>query len=364
MNMNSLMILLTLVGICVAWRRNPSYSVRSGLRIVGAVVLSLIGMLLAIVTMIHFSSHFSLLVQVGTMLTVVSVTTVSMIFAVQAAATPREAKLTTAMPPAAAQVQVGRRRIYRWGKVYLSLLVISDLLGHVIPGFSSFPLYVAGLTLAPALIVFPLMYQRAWRQDRTLTALKCRSWTHWQYSPAQWREWIEVRYIRAQALVPPFLLRRDWRKVAKALGVVIACGVVAVRGTWWFKALDVGTLSGMLLVIFMWISWSSSRAPGKLRASLTRAAPEVYIGHDGLYCDGVVTTWLGFGMYLTAATIDDRQPRSVLFSFEKMDSGPYTGTGGIVVQRSVLIPAGADADLARLQRLLADRCPNAKIALM
>jgi hypothetical protein len=86
-------------------------------------------------------------------------------------------------------------------------------------------------------------------------------------------------------------------------------------------------------------------------------------GHDGVYCDGVFTTWLTLDTYLKAASIDERTPRSLLFRFEKVVVNPYAGNQFVPIYQSVLIPAGAEADLARLQHELTTRFPALPIAL-
>jgi hypothetical protein len=123
-----------------------------------------------------------------------------------------------------------------------------------------------------------------------------------------------------------------------------------------------------------WLLWSDIRNRSAKHAGqpahsqktaykLLRVTPEVYFGHDGLFCDGVYTTWLSLNIYFKSSSIDERQPRSLLFRFEKVVSNPYTGNQFIPVYQSVLIPAGAEIDIARLQHELAARCPEAHNAL-
>jgi hypothetical protein len=51
------------------------------------------------------------------------------------------------------------------------------------------------------------------------------------------------------------------------------------------------------------------------------------------------------------------------FRFEKYVPNPYGGNQVIPILQSVLIRAGAESDLARLQHELALRCPKAQIVL-
>jgi hypothetical protein len=118
------------------------------------------------------------------------------------------------------------------------------------------------------------MYRHARIQDRTLTALKCGSWLHWQYSPAQRREWIDVQCARKQAARRSFVLKRDWLRIAPALGLLIAWLLVVAPGSRWLKLLYMGFVFATLIATWILISWIERRAPGKkLRVSRTKAAP-------------------------------------------------------------------------------------------
>ena len=91
------------------------------------------------------------------------------------------------------------------------------------------------------------------------------------------------------------------------------------------------------------------------------------MGRDGLFSDGDFTTWLSMSIYLTSASIDESPPRSLIFRFTKfVGRNPYGlnfSSGYITVDRKVLIPPGAESDVARLQQELATRCPKAQIAI-
>jgi hypothetical protein len=82
-----------------------------------------------------------------------------------------------------------------------------------------------------------------------------------------------------------------------------------------------------------------------------------------LYCNGVYTTWVGISVYLKSASVDQNQPRSLFFVFEKYVPNPYGGSTTMPINQVVPIPAGGDADVARLQQELTARCPKVRIAL-
>ena len=101
-----------------------------------------------------------------------------------------------------------------------------------------------------------------------------------------------------------------------------------------------------------------------MRSLLLKTAPEVYFGQEGLYCDGIFTPWLSSGVYLLAASLDDRAPRSLLLRFEKIVPGA-TGSQPTTADFSIPLPQGDNpsGDLARLQQELSARCPTAIVNL-
>jgi hypothetical protein len=164
--------------------------------------------------------------------------------------------------------------------------------------------------------------------------------------------------------VPPtFIWKRDWKKLAWPFAA-IAIGVMFFSpGPTWAKALYVLIVCGAISALVEWSVRAGRHTPDKLRAKLLASAPEAYFGHDGIFCDSAYTTWLSLNVYLTSASIDERPPRSLLFSFEKVIPGAYSGNSIVAFHQSVLIPPNAEADIARLQRELVARCPKARIAL-
>src|SRR5450631_579397 len=348
--------LLTVVGAWHAWRRNPAYSNRSTLRLVGVTALSIIALILVIVSAVKLTIHRSEAVVMGTMFAVVVIGALGMIFMIQYASTPKSARLTTAVPASATFVHVYRRKVYKLAKFFAVLLALCGVLALLIPGDAKYAALAMGaIALLLALVLLPVMYVTNRNFDRSLTALECNPWVHWQYSPAQWQQWTDVRVERLTATPPTFVIVRDWRKLAVPLAAVAVGVFVFGPGSAPLKALYVLVSCGAILALVMLSVRSDRHSPDKLRVVLRSAAPEVYFGHDGVYCDGVFTTWLTLDNYLKAASIDERAPRSLLFRFEKVVVNPYTGNQFVPIYQSVLIPEGAEADLARLQRELSTR---------
>jgi hypothetical protein len=351
-------------GAWLAWRRNPMYSASSSVRILGVVAVSIAVLVLAVVGAVKFTENRSAPVVFGTMLTVVVLGTFAMIFVIQTVSTPKRARLATELPPSAKIVQVHRRKVYHWAKYLGALIAIFAVLGAVVPGNAKYiALSFGGMALLLAIILLPVAYVNARHFDRSLTALELDPWIHWKYAPAQWNEWVNAQVERMKTKPATFILKRDWHKLAWPF-VIIAGGVIIFSpGSMILRILYVLFCCGAIAGIVVLGAREEKRAPDKMRAVLEQAAPEVYFGHDGIFCDGVFTTWLSLNVYLVSASIDERPPRSLTFSFEKVQPGPYTANQISAMRQSVLLPAAAEADLARLQRELSARCPKARVEL-
>jgi hypothetical protein len=356
--------LFSMVGAWVAWRRNPSYTARSTIRTVLVAALAIAGLIGVIVLAVNFSMNRSAPVAYATMATVIVVGSLAMIFILQAASTPKDAKLATALPASAKILHVHRQKVYHWSKVFAVIIAVCGVLALLIPGDAKYvPLTFGGMALLLAAILLPVLYSTTRTADRSLTALQLNPWVHWRYTPAQWQQWTEVQVGRLKATPPTFIFKRDWHKLAWACGAIAAGVGIFSPGTWLEKGLYVVCVCGAIFALVMLGARSEHRMPEKTAAKLHEIEPEVYFGHDGLYCDGGYLTWLGLSVYLVAASIDKRPPRSLLFDFEKVIPNPYGATVPLKIHQSVLIPEGADADIARLQRELTSRCPKAQIAL-
>jgi hypothetical protein len=328
------------------------------------VAASIAVLVLAIVGAVKFTENRSGAVVIGTMLTVVVLGTFAMIFVIQTVSTPKEARLATALPPTAKIAQVHRLKVYHWAKILGMLVAAFAVLGAVVPGNAKFiALAFGGMTLLLGVILLPVAYINARHFDRSLTAMELDPWVHWQYAPAQWNEWVDAQVARMKTKPPTFILKRDWHKLALPFAIIAGGVIFFSPGPLVFRIGYVLLVCGAIFGLVLYSTGEERRAPEKTHATLLKAAPEVYFGHDGIFCDGVFTTWLSLNVYLVAASIDDRPPRSLLFSFEKVQPSPYTGNQISAVQQSVLLPAGAEGDVSKLQRELGARCPKARVEL-
>jgi hypothetical protein len=355
--------LISATGAWLAWRRNPLYSTRSTLRTVAFAGLAIGAVIALIVATVTLTINRPAAVAMSALGAVIIASTLALIFIIQAVSTPKDARLTTALPASAQMQQLHRRTVYGWAKLFAAVLAALAVLALVVPGDGRYAvLAVGGIGLFLALILLPTLYLNARTLDRSLTALESGPWVHWNYPASQWQSWTDARVERLRSTATNVDLPRIWRTLAVAmLGIVVGVGAFA-PGTW----LEKGAYLAFLAVAFGAVVLVSARAgrtaPARLRVRLGRVAPEAYLGHDGLFCDGTYTPWLGIGEYLSSATIDVRPPRSLVFNFDKAMVSPYSIGRSVPVQFCVPIPAAGDADVARLQQELSARCPKARIA--
>jgi hypothetical protein len=359
----AVMGLVTCVGAWFAWRRHPLYSARSTFRIAGETLLLVAASVFVIAATVHLIEGRSVTVQLGTLLGVIIALTIAMILTITAIATPKSAKLNTQLPPSTVVVSLHRRPVTHWLKIAAAFLALCALL-CLIPGPIRYIVgSVAAIGALLACTMLPVAYIMARKLDRAVTALELRPWIHWHYSEDVWQAWSNARVERLKEESATFVLKRDWRRFAWVWASVIAAALIATPGG---LLVRVSWALGGCVLIFSFTelaAWDVRRAPEKLRARLHNTPPDVYFGQDGLVCDGRFLTWLE-GVYLKAVSIDTREPRSLLFEFEKIMPNPYGPSQVIHLQQSVLIPSNAsNADLSQLKTALVTRCPSARIAL-
>jgi hypothetical protein len=356
--------LMAIAGSWVAWRHHPLYSTRSTLRMLVTLVLLIAAALLVIVGAINMTSGRSEGVQLGVMFGVVVVLALAMIFSIQAATVPKAARLATTLPHSAKVISVFRQSFYKWTKVFFVFMAVCGVFCLVLPGAAKYVvLALAGVTLLMGLVLLPVLYVMDRKLDRSLTALELDPWVHWQYTPAQWQAWGDVQVARLEALPTSLRWKEHWVLFVAVSTAMIISTMVFAPGGLIERSLLAVCCCGAVAALLELAGWEARRAPQKLRAKLSTLAPEAFFGHDGLYCNGTLTTWMDMSVYLTSATIDNRQPRSLLFCFDKIVFNPYGPTQTLQINQNVLIPADGDGDMARLQKELTQRCPTARITL-
>lgn len=359
-----LFALISAAGAWMAWRRNPLYSARSSLRTVVYVLLSVAAVIGLIVGAVNLVIHRSPVVAGVTLGAVIIFGALALIFIIQSVSTPGEAKLATALPTSATLVHIHRQKVYKWAKVFAIAVVILGILAIALPGNGPYVIYAIGsIVLLLGAVLLPVGYFNALKFDRSLTILMCNPWVHWQYPAEEWNQWVEVQAARAKATPAKFKVKRDWRKFALPFSIVAVGVFLFMPGSWAAKTLYILGCIGLISALVAVGAREGKRAPEKLRAALLESGPGAYFGRDGLFSNGIYTTWVGLGVYLTSASVDQNPPRSLCFRFEKYVPNPYGGSTTIPINQVVPIPTGGESDIDRLQKELTTRCPKARIAL-
>jgi hypothetical protein len=123
----------SVVGAWSTWRHNPLYSARSTLRSAAVILFAVAGIVSLVVAAVNLTIDRSPSVAGGTMAVVIVFGALSLIFIIQAVATPTSAKLTVALPANAKLVHTHRRKIYKLPK-FFAILLAGLILAIVIPG--------------------------------------------------------------------------------------------------------------------------------------------------------------------------------------------------------------------------------------
>jgi hypothetical protein len=353
---------LLMISAWGAWRRNPLYSSRSTWRSAAIVLLAIAGLIVLIVATVNLTANRSVAVIGSAMAAVIIIGPLGLIFLIQAVTVPKESR-PAALPHSVKLVTNNRRKMIKWVKVFAILIAIFAL-GALVPGPTMYIcLTLGGMTLFLAIIMLPIYYFTSRSLDQSLTAVELDPWVHWQYTPEQWQQWSAVQADRMRVTPPTFVLQRNWHRFLFPFAIIIGGVVFFCPGSWIFKTIYLVVVCSAILIIATLSGRGGAPHADKFHAKLLAAPPEVYFGRDGIFCDGVFSPWLNVSTYLVSAAIDQRQPRSLLLSFERSVPNPYGPTQIIPIHQAVLIPANAAADIARLQQELTARCPKAQIVL-
>ena len=347
---------ITIIGAVIAWRQNPMYSFGRTVRFILVFGLALTAFILGILGVIHLTAGKSQGVQLTAIFSLVGVATLGMIGLIIELSTPASA----ALPKGAKLVRFHRAKVDVWAKragwgiLTLALLaIVLPTTGKIIVGT------LAGFFGFVAIVMLFAGYISARKMDQWLTEVELRPWVHWTYTAEQWSAWNAVRVRNIDSAPPPVSWRKSGWKLALAI-VGIAAGVFLFSpGGRVFKAVYVGGVGGLLFGIAAWSVHSQKGNGARIGAKLKAASPEVYFGDEGLFADGEFLPWVSIGIYLLTAAPGQGEPAHLDFQFMKIEGGSNSS----VVTQSVLLPAGADADVAKLQQELTAKCSTAKIYL-
>jgi hypothetical protein len=358
----ALIALLSAVSTWMVLRKNPAFSARHVLRFFG-VLTSMVGALvLAILTTLKYTEGLPQSVQLAAIFGVVGLGTLAMIAVAIQASLPVGAPL----PASAKRLSVFQRRTYVWARRLGWALLGFALLMLVLRGAPQAELgALGGLSGFLGIVMVFGFWLTARRTDRWLSAVEADPWVHWIYTPEHWRQWTEVATQReAPEADGAFHWRRDWKMVASISIAILGALLFFVDAPWTMRLTIVGILAVTMAAGLCLAGRDKAKASRVLRRKMTPADLDVYFGQDGLFALGEFTPWLTAGVYLQAASLDEREPRSVALRFQEVVPG-YASTN--LVPKTVSLPLpechGVDNDLARLQKELSARCQTAAITL-
>jgi hypothetical protein len=266
-----------------------------------------------------------------------------------------------AVPAGTKIANLNRVKLRPWAQGLGLTIAALALLAVILPHDAKFVVFaVGGLIVLLGLVMLFTVYIIALQLDRSLTSVESQPWVHWRYTPQEWKAWSAVEVARIEATTPRWQWQRDWKTFLISLVAVSLPFAVNFQPADWKWLTALTALSWLMIIgLVVGVDLYAKTAPYRMRRLLAHAPPDTYLGAVGMYSDGVYTEWKDMGNYLVTATVDEGDPRSLAFVFNKSVSGG----GTIEVRRNVLIPAGADVDFARLQTALAAVCPAASISL-
>jgi hypothetical protein len=348
--------LLAVISGWVAWRDNPLFSARSTLRFLVAVGGTLAVVIFAIIQATRFTDHHSQAAGFTMIGAVILFSSIAMIWAIVLVSTPKSSPL----PANTKMLHLNRHRVSRFaaraGWVTLAWAVLTVAL-HGTPRIILGT--IGGLFVFIGLVLWFAAYITARHADRCLSIIEANPWLHWTYTPGQWQQWVSTEVARTPT-AQTFQWRRDWHKLAWPI-LAIAIGVLIFSpGSLFFRAAYVLGIALFFVVIIILGQRGDKSAPQRTFAKLSKVAPEAYFGEEGIFADGEFTPWLTVGVFLLSASMDDREPRSLVLCFSRSTANQISA-----VNLSLPLPTGDHiaADLATLQQHLTTRCPTATINL-
>ncbi len=354
-----LFALLTIVGGWFAWRRNPMYSAGKTMQVVvlfgGTIAIVLLG-LIALANLsprdppvtyiladtVSFLAGLALILSVG-----------MRVFNPAPAPLPAGTKLVT----------VNRRRIIPWLKALLYILlamgVVALFLGQ--DGRETVGIF-AGILVGFSALMAMAGYMGGRRLDRALTAVLVNPWVHWTYSLEQWEAWTDQQVARMKRNEKKLGYKTVWQAAALftvLLGVpsLFVLPNNAARGWTLTGICAVSALIGFIAVK------TQDQTAANYRKRMLAANPEAYFAADGLFVESEYSAWVSSEIYLLSAGIEQTIPPCVSMMFERVRPG-NAGPQVTQIEKRVMIPSHAEADLAKLEKNLTALCRKAHVALV
>ncbi|HEY1805192.1 MAG TPA: hypothetical protein VGG45_12030 [Terracidiphilus sp.] len=354
----SIFLVLTILGGWLAWRRNPMYSAGKTVQVIflfGGTIAVVLG---ALIGLVNWTAHEPTGVVVSSDILCFLAGMALILSVAMRVFNPAP----TALPEGTKLVTVNRRKIVPWLKALAYILATMGVVALFLSpnGRQILGIFAAMLACFSAFMAMAA-YLGAHRLDRALTAVLANPWVHWTYSREQWEAWSEQQASRTAASQKPISYGRA-AKIAVGMFLLLSVpSMFAFSNTTLRLSITAGAFvlvaAGAVLAYV-----SQGRGAANYRKKLLAAQPEAFFAPDGLFVDGEYSAWLGAEIYLLAASVEQTTPPCVSMQFERVRSSG-TGIEILPVQRMVMIPAGAEADLEKLQKNLSATCPKARVSL-
>lgn len=368
-----LFAIVTVISSWFAWRSNPMYSRSRTLYFLVSVGVSVAAAVAIFAAIIHFTEHRSQTVQFTAIFSAVFVCTISLIWVIITVVTPKTAPI-----PIGAKLQTfHRRKLIPWLKRAFWTLAILGVLA-VVPGpahgfnwVQFFALFLGAWVLGLGGIMLAAGYIAARTLDRALTAVLVNPWLHWTYTPAEWSSFVDILMTRAQALEQKKSLDRRVPKwvILPVTGIPVFFGLyIAGLQTLWTNILISLAFAAFIYGLIVLSDRASANAPVRLRRRLAAAAPETWLGPDGLFANGEYRPWVSSGIFLLEASYNTTQPRCLYFRFEKIQPG-NTAPASTYIHQYIFVPSSLDqalldTQLTTLQRELNVVAKTARVHIL
>jgi len=345
---------LIIAGAFAGWRKSPLYSVKTTLKLAGGFLL--------IVALVLCTTYAIVNGYLGRSPAVEGIASFVAMIALACGASIFIVRITdahvAALPPSARLISLNRHKIYRWIWRLMMFLLINAVAALVLPSsWKWLPVGLGGFALVLCGPMLSIGYMMARRSDRGMSAVIASPWAHWQYTPEKWAQWAESQRTWEIAQEGPW----SWKGV---LGFIFLCaalfalGALFTGGNLRENVMIVGGLTGFVILLALVAFWFKSTNFDRRYRRLLAAAPETWLGDEGVFCNGAYTPWTLSGRYLLKATAAMDQPGRLMFVFES-----FNGSSSREITQRVLIPDGPAIDLAVLQQKLNAHCPTASVHL-
>jgi hypothetical protein len=346
---------LIIAGAFAGWRKSPLYSVKTTLKLAAGFLLIVAVVLGTTYAIVNGSLGRSPVVEgIASFAAMIGLACGASIFIVRIT----DAHVA-ALPASARLVSFNRHKIYRWIWRLAMFLLINAVAALVLPSsWKWLPEGLAGFVLLFCGPMLSIAYMMARRNDRGMSAVIASPWAHWQYTHEKWAQWAENQRTWEIAQEGPW----SWKGV---LGFIFLCIGLFVLGCVFDGAslkeneIIVGGLTGFLILMVLVAYWFKNTNFNRRYRRLLAAAPETWLGDEGVFCNGEYMPWTLSGRYLLKATAAMDQPARLMFVFES-----FNGSSSREITQRVLIPDGSAIDLAGLQQKLNAHCPTASVHLI